>query len=141
MFDTYNAGDKRSYHNHEVEVKISQAPTDASIKLYEEYLQKAKDNLLKNYTTEFNSIKCRFHIFNSPTLDYDYKIICRFNINGEDNEFSFSLFKDQLFRKTVEQVRDIFLPYFVEYLSRLFNASILTSKEIQTIKIDKWSKL
>ena len=92
------------YHTHshtETEVPYEKtviekrAPTDDSIRLADEYLEKAKKQVMSVFKLEPNALEPGVHgnifMFNENFLDGGIQYIVQFNLNGAPFEFEFKL--------------------------------------------------
>lgn len=68
--------------NKKVTVHEHRAPTDKSIELYHELLEKAKTEILETFTLDNNIIKANVVVYRDAFLD-DINVSYIFNINGK----------------------------------------------------------
>lgn len=84
MFDTYIKREKQTeYVPYEKKVTIHRAPTDESVKLYEEFKKKAYDSILDSISINNNILNFSAIVYRDP---YSYKTSVRYKIlvNGRE---------------------------------------------------------
>ena len=81
MFDTHYVTERTEAKN--VNIKEYKAPTDASIKLYEEFIEKAKLALVDSFRVNSNAINFDIAIFEDH-LWMGKKAYYKININGNE---------------------------------------------------------
>jgi hypothetical protein len=93
MFDRYTI--HRSSENKYVNVKHTEqrAPTDESIKLLNEFQEKALDNLVSQGRIENNSLHVEWSIYSQPYRGFQYYIAIRIKLNGTEHIIKFEVDK------------------------------------------------
>jgi len=107
MFDKYQIGRTvTQYVPYEKEVNEHRAPTDESIKLYEEIKEKAYDSILNSISINNNTINLSAIVCKDPC---DYKTFVRYKLRVNDAEMigEVKLKQDFTFDKT-EIIKNIF---------------------------------
>ena len=132
-------------HNHPRELKVNitekRAPTDESIKLYDEYLEKTKDRVLNVFKIDTGVVEILTVAFmnEANVTDSDTPAIryfCRFNLNGQQEEFQFKLdnFDVRNLMRQPEHIRDKeILEKVVERASRIIAVRML--KQVKTTQL------
>ena len=70
----------------EINIKENRAPTDDSIRLYDEYQQKAFKSIIDSFQCRFNELHCT--VVRSRAMDaFGEYFIVKFNLNGSEFEF------------------------------------------------------
>lgn len=67
-----------------VTIHEHKAPTDESVKLLNEFTEKAKSNIIKNITVESNHLKAVVICYSDDVMSQSYEFHMKFNLNGED---------------------------------------------------------
>lgn len=67
-----------------VRIEEHKAPTDESIRLMEEMHQKALQNIVSHVKVEDNLVNGEIFLIHQPWLGNEFKIICKFKINGTE---------------------------------------------------------
>tara|TARA_R110000803_G_scaffold78075_3_gene143110 strand:- start:961 stop:1434 length:474 start_codon:yes stop_codon:yes gene_type:complete len=134
-----------TYHKHthtstsvpyEKTVIEKRAPTDDSIKLWDEYLEKAKNRILSVFKLEDNTIGQGVNAIVVAFVDESFttalaapalKYFVRFLLNGEKFEFKFDLdpFEVQELRKDPYSADQKILAKVVEKMSQIISIKIL----------------
>jgi hypothetical protein len=85
MFNKKIIGSERiAYVPYEKEVTINRAPTDESIKLYDEYLQKTIDRIIDSFVIKHNILNdIQVFAIVSP-IGFTTEVCFKFNLNGKE---------------------------------------------------------
>lgn len=86
MFDRIDRSDRSTKIEFPDTIKVHEhkAPTDESIRLYEEFKLKALDSIVRSFKIESNILNAHvIAIAEDPCLD-KVRVVIRFNINGQD---------------------------------------------------------
>lgn len=89
MFDTYQVGPSRVYHDHNTRITENRAPTDESVRLLKEFGDAARDQIVGVIRNKNNGIDFTAHVFNELDNPFDTKIRVRCGVNGRSIDFSF----------------------------------------------------
>lgn len=85
MFDTYYSDSNRTeYVPYEKTVKEIRAPTDDSIRIYEETKEKAYKSILDSLSVNDNKVNYKYQIYKDI---YSYKTLLHFSIKLNGTEF------------------------------------------------------
>ena len=84
MFDSYYTQRTTEYVTKEVNVKEYRAPTDDSVKLLNEMTEKAKENLIKSFSTTNNTLQMSCTVYDDPR-SFNREFLCKFTLNGKDH--------------------------------------------------------
>lgn len=85
MFDTYNSYKSGETTFVDRNITINRAPTDESIRLYDEMKQKAYDSILDSFKIESNTINGNV-IYYKDIFSYAYIIKYKYKLNGKTHE-------------------------------------------------------
>ena len=83
MFDKYDITSGPSSMSASVNVQEHKAPTDDSIRLLNEMHEKARANLIKQYSIDDNVVKGNVYYWNNP-LTFEIEVDVYFTINGKE---------------------------------------------------------
>jgi len=86
MFNTFNRVDK-SVHNYSpsrIDVHEHKAPTDESVKLLNEFEEKAKENIIAVYRIEENNINAVAILYQDNVCQDAINYFLKFNLNGRE---------------------------------------------------------
>lgn len=74
-------------HNHKVTVNEHRAPTDESIRIYEEMLRKAQENIIAKFPVEVLGVSGTAIAFHQDMTSYHRKVnvFIKFSINGKEH--------------------------------------------------------
>lgn len=115
MFDTYNARGATQYVPYEKTVTTNNAPTDASIALYEEIKEKAYKSILHSIIIENNVFSVSTIVY-EDYLSFSVKAQYKFILNGKEysNEFELEDYKikaqgmdyvvDEIYKKVTHHI-------------------------------------
>jgi hypothetical protein len=100
----------KHYHSHDnsthvrfpdtIKMEEHKAPTDESVRLLNEFQEKALDNLISKIEVKDNLVEgtvMAFHVgYTSAALREEVKIICKFKINGHEYVVEKGVSRDEL---------------------------------------------
>lgn len=140
LFNTvyYNHTTKSVPYEKSVTVHEHRAPTDVSIKIYDEMLEKTKNRVLGVFKIESNLVKCVVIAMQNPnfcSVDLqNIKYFVRFELNGELKEFSFDIdaFELNTYRESYD--REL-LEKIINKISEYIAMEILKTSTVKTTKI------
>lgn len=74
------------YHSSTNEIKVTEkkAPTDESIRLYDEFLEKAKEQLVHSVVVDTNVLKGSVLVFRNNLMSFDCTYYINFLLNGKE---------------------------------------------------------
>lgn len=74
------------YHSgsSKIEVTEKKAPTDESIRLYDEFLEKAKGQLVHSVVVDTNVLKGAVFCFKNNFMSFSYTCFIKFLLNGKE---------------------------------------------------------
>lgn len=82
-------------HNHDldIDINVNRAPTDESIRLLNEFQEKAKDNIIKEIDIRDNEFpfNAACIVFDKNTFSHNYNFRIYFSLNGEKYTVSGSI--------------------------------------------------
>lgn len=84
MFDNDYHYYNTTYQNKEISVTEKKAPTDESIKLLNEFQQKALDNVVAKFSTYNNILQVTGATFNNP-INNSIELHCKIVLNGREH--------------------------------------------------------
>jgi hypothetical protein len=91
-----------------IDVHEHRAPTDESIKIYNEMLLKAKDQIMQEVHIHNNIIEgCVFCFINSIDAEMNRKIVSnyKFKINGKEYKGEMNMSQDDIFEKVYPKMK------------------------------------
>ena len=113
MFDSYTLGQRTTeYVPYEKTITENRAPTDESIKIYDEIVNRAYKSILNSIKVEGNIFNCKAILY-QPCEFGQEKIVCSYHadLNGFplEGKLEYDFFEFRIQRKTEEEVlQDIF---------------------------------
>lgn len=86
MLDRYSSTSVRNTYESPSEIKITEkrAPTDESIKLFDQYQEKAKEYLINSVAIKDNKLEALVFYYTNPLDRLSIDVHIRFNLNGEE---------------------------------------------------------
>lgn len=115
-----------------VNVNEKKAPTDESIRILSE-MEKAAENKLVSITRlKDNLFDATWHVFDEPA-SCSTKIICRFSMNGQTNQFTVTL-EGPRYMSGEEIVKKVHETITAE-LGKIFTLSLFQSAECSQLRI------
>lgn len=95
------------YHRHEVNITEKKAPTDESIRILNEFQEKALDNLIAKVEVKNNLIDGAVMAFDmartSTAIQSEVTIICKFKINGQEFVVEKGISRDELWKDNADR--------------------------------------
>ena len=88
MFDTYQVGPSRVYHDHNTRITENRAPTDESVRLLKEFGDAARDQIVGVIRNKNNGIDFTAHVFNEADNPFDTLVRIRCSVNGRMIDFT-----------------------------------------------------
>lgn len=105
----YHRHDNSTHIRYPDTIKEIKAPTDDSVKLLNEFQEKALDNLISKVDVKNNLVEGTVFAFDmarsSTSLACEVKIICKFKINGQEYVVEHGVSRDELYKDNAD--RDI----------------------------------
>jgi hypothetical protein len=98
----YHRHDNSTHIRYPDTIKEVKAPTDESIRLLNEFQEKALDNLISKVEVNNNLIEGTVMAFDmahtSASIQHEVKIICKFKINGQEFVVEKGISRDELWK-------------------------------------------
>lgn len=91
MFDSYYLQERQTeYVTKSINVTEKKAPTDESIKLLNEFSEKALENIVKRFSTSNNTFFCTGAVFYNP-MKASNEVHIKYTLNSKDYTFCVEL--------------------------------------------------
>lgn len=91
MFDTYQVGPSRVYHETNTRITEHRAPTDESVRLLKELEREAQNKLVGIIRNKDNGIDFSAHVFDDCLNPFEHSIAISCSVNGKKIDFTMRL--------------------------------------------------
>jgi hypothetical protein len=99
-----------------VKVEEKKAPTDESIRLLNEFTEKALDNIISCKQLNTNELRDITWWTYYDTMSFNNKLICKFKLN--DTDYTFDVNSCEVRYKTQEEIQDHMLNTVIKFLAK-----------------------
>lgn len=137
MFDTYITKRVTEDHYHRHDIHEHRAPTDESVKLLNEMMEKAKSNLISTFSTSNNTLQATWAVYEDMTTNsVHYLLKCV--INGKEHLVNIDVKEFEIFpsKKTLHtSIQTVY-----EKLCKIVTAELMQNllEEMKTMGGVKW---
>lgn len=106
MFDNYHLSAVTQRVTENVNVREYKAPTDESVKLLNEFTEKALENLVKSFSTSNNTLQTTW-AFYDDNLRQERKFLCKFVLNNTTHRLTVDL-PSHKFSRPEDMVKELY---------------------------------
>lgn len=103
-----------------VNITEKRAPTDESVRLLNEFQEKARENIIKTVTIDSNIAKCVCIYYNDYTVDYRFNFQLKFILNGKEHIISGSIDRNDMNKITRNCLPNEFHQHVFEFFYKKF---------------------
>lgn len=106
MFDNYHLSAVTQRVTENVNVREYKAPTDESVKLLNEFTEKALENLVKSFSTSNNTLQATWAFYDA-SLRQERKFLCKFVLNNKTHCLTVDL-PSHKFNRPEDMVKELY---------------------------------